>query len=79
MGENTPSSRKQGGHQGLFGPRAAVLFFSERLSSKIEGFKYLTFCRNYFNNGLFYCVNCGCGYNNGFHFENANRVPNCGI
>lgn len=72
MGENSPNSSEQGGQCGLFGPGAAVLFFSERLSSKIEGFKYLTFCRNYSNNGLFCCVNRGCGYNNGFHFENAN-------
>lgn len=68
-----------GGQCGLFGHRATEAFISERLSGKIEGFKYMTFCRNYFNNSLFYCVNCSCSCNNEFHFENANWVPNCEI
>lgn len=33
---------------------ATVSLISERLSKKIEGFKYMTFYRNYFNNSLFY-------------------------
>lgn len=55
-----------------YGDTEQLLFASERLSRKIEGFKHMTFCRNSFNNSLCCCVDCSCRYNNEFHFENAN-------